>query len=78
MNRIGKLTNKGIKSVQLDINDKNGLREIFQKNKFSACLHLAGFKSVPKSISKPLDYYDNNVSGTINLLTVSLFTILKL
>jgi len=58
-----------------DIRDKKILREIFLKlknkgDKFSAVIHLAGLKSVSQSIKNPLDYWDVNVNGSINLLKV--------
>ena len=70
LRRVEKITGKKIESVKMDVNDRDGLRELFKKNTFYACLHLAALKSVGQSVSNPLEYYHNNVSGTISVLTV--------
>jgi UDP-glucose 4-epimerase len=54
----------------LDVNDKQSINDLFKKHKFFAVLHLAALKAVGESVAKPLDYYHNNVSGTVNLLQV--------
>jgi len=48
----------------------NSISNIFEKYKIDLVIHLAGFKCVPDSIIEPLDYYSNNIIGTINLLNV--------
>ena len=58
-----------------DLRDVNFLKEVFIQAKdkdttFSGVIHFAGLKSVADSMNKPIDYWDNNVSGTINLLRV--------
>jgi UDP-glucose 4-epimerase len=55
-----------------DINNKDKLDALFKKYNFFAVLHLAAFKSVGESCEKPLKYYNNNVSGTINVLEVNI------
>ena len=47
---------------------KNNLEDIFSKHSINTVIHLAGYKSVKESVNHPIDYYDNNISGTINLL----------
>jgi UDP-glucose 4-epimerase len=51
-----------------DVNNNLILEKIFNENKIDGVIHFAAFKSVSESITKPLDYYHNNVGGTINLL----------
>jgi len=54
---------------EIDIkNEEKMEKEVFQKYKFNACIHFAAYKAVGESISKPLDYYNNNVCGSITLL----------
>lgn len=52
---------------QVDITDKNGLEKVFMENKFDAVIHFAGYKAVGESVSIPLIYYENNISGSVNL-----------
>lgn len=53
-----------------DILDEKLLDALFSKSDFDAVIHFAGLKAVGESVSHPLKYYKNNVSGTLNLLTV--------
>lgn len=55
---------------QVDIRDKQGLENVFSEHKFDACIHFAGLKAVGESVEKPLEYYDNNITGTLNLVEV--------
>jgi UDP-glucose 4-epimerase len=67
--RVAEITK--IKKIQFyhgDICDKALLKKIFQTNKIDAVMHFAGLKSVGDSIQKPIQYYANNVTGTINLI----------
>lgn len=70
--RIKQVANKQVTNLSLyivDICDINKLENVFQSSPtFYACIHCAGLKSVNESISNPLNYYNNNVVGTINLL----------
>lgn len=51
-----------------DIRDVRLLNKIFSDNKISGVIHFAGLKSVSESIRNPLEYYSNNVAGTLNLI----------
>ncbi len=51
-----------------DIRDRLLLGNIFSNQAFDAAIHFAGFKAVGESVDKPLDYYDNNVGGSVSLL----------
>ncbi len=52
-----------------DIRDGALLAEIFHEHRIDAVIHFAGLKAVGESVSKPLDYYENNVTGTLSLLS---------
>lgn len=54
----------------VDINDWLAMNEIFQKHDFDGVIHFAGLKAVGESVAKPLEYYSNNISGTLTLLEV--------
>lgn len=68
LKRVEKLTNKKIVSYQGDIRDKSLLSEIFYGHHIDAVIHFASLKSVSESKSKSLEYYSNNVGGTLVLL----------
>ena len=53
-----------------DVGDKAAMEAIFTEHKFDACIHFAGLKAVGESVEKPLEYYSNNISGTLVLLDV--------
>lgn len=68
LNSIETITNKRIKFYQVDLLDINSLKQIFEENKIDCVLHFAGLKAVGESVKKPLMYFNNNITGTINLL----------
>lgn len=70
--RIRNLTGKDFVFVDVDIRDQKKLREVFQQFDFSSVLHFAALKAVGESALMPIKYYDNNVAGLLNLLTVML------
>jgi UDP-glucose 4-epimerase len=70
LEKIQYITNKKFLSAKCNIRDKNHLIKIFSDFKPDIVIHFAGLKSVNDSIKIPLDYYLNNVTGTINLLEV--------
>lgn len=53
---------------EVDLLDFSAMREVFKEGRFDAVIHFAGLKAVGESVEKPLLYYENNVSGTVNLL----------
>ena len=55
---------------KVDIRDRAGLEKVFAEYKFDACIHFAGLKAVGESVEKPLEYYDNNLAGTLTLVDV--------
>lgn len=66
--RVQKITGLSATLYQADIRDKQALRDIFAKENIDAVIHFAGLKSVGESCSDPLNYYNNNVYGTLVLL----------
>ncbi len=68
INAIEKISNSSIRWIKGDIKDKCILQKIFRDNTIESVIHFAGFKSLPKSFEYPIDYYLNNVNGTINLI----------
>ena len=67
LNRIKELTGKDFKFYECDIRDKAGLDKVFAENKIDAVIHFAGLKAVGESCVKPLEYYENNIGGTVTL-----------
>ena len=65
---IKKLTGVRPKFYEVDLRDAEGLARVFAKNHYDSVIHFAGLKAVAESVEKPLEYYENNVGGTINLL----------
>ena len=70
LKRVSQLIGKEIKFYEADILDMSALNKVFDENKFDAVIHYAGLKSVGESVSKPLEYYHNNMTGTFILLDV--------
>lgn len=68
--RIEKISGKKMGFYQADICDYDKLTEIFKENDISAVIHFAGLKAVGESVQKPLEYYTNNIYGTLVLLRV--------
>lgn len=68
--RIEKISGKDVTFVNADICDYNALSEVFGKNEIDAVVHFAGLKAVGESVRKPLEYYTNNIHGTLVLLRV--------
>jgi UDP-glucose 4-epimerase len=67
LNRIKDLGGRDFKFYEIDIRDRKGLDKVFGENNVEAVIHFAGLKAVGESCSLPLEYYDNNVGGTITL-----------
>ncbi len=68
--RVEELTGKKIKFYEGDILDAAGLTEMFGAEKIDAVIHCAALKAVGESVQKPLEYYRNNITGTLTLLDV--------
>ncbi len=70
LDRVKELTGKDFKFYECDIRDTEGMDKIFKENKIDAVIHFAGLKAVGESCEKPLEYYDNNIGGTLKLCDV--------
>ena len=70
MDNIKAISNAGFIFYKADLLDKESLRRLFSENKIDAVVHFAGLKAVGESVAKPLEYYKNNVEGTLNLLEI--------
>ena len=70
LERVKELTGKDFKSYERDIRDSEGMDKIFKENKIDAVIHFAGLKAVGESCQKPIEYYDNNIGGTLKLCDV--------
>lgn len=68
--RVMNISGKEFPFINADIRNKNAMRSVFKKHSISAAIHFAGLKAVGESNENPLQYYDNNVVGTLNLLEV--------
>ena len=68
--RLEQITGKKLKFYQYDLCDIEKLREVFKAEKIDACIHFAGLKAVGESCQKPLEYYQNNLISTLNLIQV--------
>ena len=68
LDAIKKITGKDFKFYELNYLDREKLEKVFEENKIDAVLNFAGYKSVGESVKKPLEYYDNNISGCLVLL----------
>ena len=68
LDRIEKLTGVRPLFYQGDVRDREFLDSVFAKESIEGVIHFAGLKAVGESVEKPLEYYDNNVSGTLVLV----------
>ena len=67
LERIKKITGKDFKFYETDLLDEKGMDKIFDENKIDAVVHFAGLKAVGESVQMPLEYYHNNITGTLIL-----------
>ncbi|MDD6527431.1 MAG: UDP-glucose 4-epimerase GalE, partial [Oscillospiraceae bacterium] len=70
LKRTAELSGKQVPFYECDIRDKAGLSKVFREEKIDAVIHFAGLKAVGESCRKPLEYYDNNIGGTLTLCEV--------
>lgn len=69
LDRIEKITGKRPKFYVADMRELDSIRRIFSENAIDAVVHFAGLKAVGESVAKPVEYYKNNVGGTLNILS---------
>ena len=70
LERVEKITGKEVTFYEADIRDYEKMTEIFAKEQPDTVIHFAGLKAVGESVRKPLEYYENNIAGTLNLCKV--------
>lgn len=68
--RVEALTGKSLSFYEGDVLDDKALEEMFVKEKVDAVIHCAALKAVGESVQKPLEYYQNNITGTLTLMKV--------
>ena len=70
LDRVQEIAGKAVKFYKADIQDRDAMNKIFDENKFDAVIHFAGLKAVGESVAKPIEYYQNNIGGTLVLTDV--------
>ena len=71
LDKIKQITNKDFKFYEVDLLDKEKLEKVFEENPdIDSVIHFAGLKAVGESVAKPIEYYHNNITGTLILLDV--------
>ena len=68
LDKIRKITNKDFKFYEVDLLDEENLTKVFEENNIESVIHFAGLKAVGESVAKPIEYYHNNITGTLILL----------
>lgn len=70
LERVKQITGKDFKFYEVDLLDRDALEKVVAENHIDSCIHFAGLKAVGESCQKPLWYYHNNITGTLNLCEV--------
>lgn len=70
LDRVQQITGKTLKFYENDILDRDAMNKIFDENEIDAVIHFAGLKAVGESVAKPIEYYHNNMTGTLVLCDV--------
>ena len=67
LDRVEEITGKRVTFYETDMLDRAGVERIFEKESIDAVIHFAGLKAVGESVAKPIEYYYNNMAGTLIL-----------
>lgn len=67
LKRVEEITGKKVAFYQIDILDRDAFEQVFKKESIDCVIHFAGLKAVGESVEKPLEYYQNNITGTLIL-----------
>ncbi|MFR6348833.1 MAG: UDP-glucose 4-epimerase GalE [Enterocloster aldenensis] len=67
LQRVEQITGKKVKFYEVDLLDQPALKDVFDKETIESVIHFAGLKAVGESVHKPLEYYHNNITGTLIL-----------
>ncbi|MEN1970010.1 UDP-glucose 4-epimerase GalE [Lentibacillus sp. N15] len=70
LKRVAEMTETNFSTYPFDLMHKEKLKRVFSENRIDAVVHFAGLKSVSESVVHPLEYYQNNLAGTLNLCEV--------
>ena len=70
LKRVEEITGKSVKFYKADLLDRAALEDVFNKESIDSVINFAGLKAVGESVHKPLEYYYNNITGTLNLCFV--------
>ena len=68
LDKIKQITNKDFKFYEVDLLNEEKLETVFKENSIESVIHFAALKAVGESVNKPLEYYHNNITGTVILL----------
>lgn len=68
LDRLEKILGKALPCVEADVRDTDVVEKVLREFKINAVIHFAGLKAVGESVEKPIEYYANNVQGTISIL----------
>lgn len=68
LDKIKQITGKDFKFYEEDLLNLDGISKIFEENKIDAVIHFAGLKAVGESVEKPVEYYHNNITGSLILI----------
>ena len=68
LEKIKQIINKNFDFYEVDLLDEDKLEKVFEENEIESVIHFAGLKAVGESVSKPIEYYHNNITGTLILL----------
>ena len=67
LKRVEEIAGKSVTFYEVDLLDQAGLKRVFDNEKIESVIHFAGLKAVGESVFKPLEYYHNNITGTLIL-----------
>ncbi|HHT97216.1 MAG TPA: UDP-glucose 4-epimerase GalE [Clostridiales bacterium] len=70
LKRVEKITGKSVSFYKVDLLDKVSLDNVFSSEEIESVIHFAGLKAVGESVEKPLEYYHNNITGTLVLCDI--------
>jgi len=70
LRRVERLTDKTLEFHETSLSDTNQMSAVFAGDPIDAVIHFAAYKAVGESVSKPIEYYQNNVAATLNLLDI--------
>ena len=70
LDKIKQITGKDVQFYKVDLLDEENLETVFRENEIESVIHFAGLKAVGESVAKPIEYYHNNITGTLVLLKI--------